>query len=415
MKRVVITGTGAVTPLASTFRASWPLIKTGHSGIGPLTRVGPQRHENKALCRAAGEISGMKIDHIFSKKELNYIDPFISCAALAACEAAGNAGLLSEDNKISAPCGIMLGSSRGGITTLEKGFAKIFSVQAVEKKAYRLSPFLMPTTTISAAAAYIGCKLGVTGYTLGISNACASGANAIGEAFHMVRNGSMTLMLAGGSDAPICRLCIEGYGSAGILSDSGHWEASRPFDIRRNGFVLAEGASVMVIEEMGHAVKRNAAILGEIIGYGNICDASHLTLPSIKGEILAISGALEDAGILPGDVDYINTHGASTPAGDKAEAAAIKKIFGDRPVPANAIKSMTGHMLAASGAFEAACTIMSLQEGVIPPTINTRDIDPDCAINLITGMTEIPVNIAVSNSFGFGGLNAALALKRFTG
>jgi 3-oxoacyl-[acyl-carrier-protein] synthase II len=358
-------------------------------------------------------VKGLETARFFSKKELNYIDPFIAYAVLAAMESVENAGLLSEDKKITGPCGIILGSSRGGITTIEKEFMKMSSGGPKLSKPPRVSPFLMPTSTISAAAVYTGTKLGITGYILGISNACASGANAIGEAFRMIRNGTVSLMLAGGTEAPICRLCIEGYGVAGALSESAPDDASRPFDIRRDGFVLAEGACVLTLEDMESAIKRNAPVLGEIIGYGNVCDASHLTLPSVKGEILAIRESMHDAGISPDDVDYINTHGTSTLAGDKTEAAAIKKIFGDRRVPSSSVKSMTGHMLAASGAFEAACTTMSLKEGIITPTINTRDIDPGCDINLITNTTKTPLNIAITNSFGFGGVNAVLVLRRF--
>jgi|WetSurMetagenome_2_1015567.scaffolds.fasta_scaffold00042_70 3-oxoacyl-[acyl-carrier-protein] synthase II len=414
MKRVVVTGIGAVTPLAASFRASWKMIKAGMSGIGPLTRVEPDNLFRKAVWRAAGEITDFRIDAVFSKKEGNHIDPFVSYAVSAALESFEDAGLMSENKRVAVPCGIILGSSRGGISTLEREFAKISSYRQDGKTAHRVSPFLMPTTTISAAGAYVGAKLGITGYMLGISNACASGAAAIGEAFLMITKGCASVLIAGGTEAPICRLCIEGYGSTGALSDSAPDEASRPFDVKRNGFVLAEGACMLVIEELEHAINRNAIIHAEIIGYGNICDASHLTLPSVKGESLAISKALADAAISPEDVDYINTHGTSTPAGDRTEAAAIRKVFGDRPVPVNAIKSMTGHMLAASGAFEAACTAMSLKEGFIPPTINTRNIDPDCVINLITEAADIPIRTAVTSSFGFGGVNSVLTLRRFS-
>jgi len=413
MKRVVITGIGAITPLATSFAHSWEKIAAGISGIGPLTRVNPDVLVRKRSCMAAGEISGLPPGLLFSKKESNHIDPFVEYAVFAAREAVENAGLLSYDYRISVPCGILLGSSRGGITTLEREFAKILTAQTDGKKERRLSPFLMPSTTISAAGAYVAAKLGVIGYVLGISGACASGAHAIGEAFRMIRYGGPSVLIAGGTEAPICRLCMEGYGSAGVLSGSAPDEASRPFDVKRNGFVLSEGSCLMVLEDMEHAISRNAPIMAEIIGYGNVCDAASLTLPSVEGESLAISNALEDARICVDEVDYINTHGTSTRAGDKAEAGAIRKIFRDRPVPVNAIKSMTGHMLAASGAFETACTAMSLQEGLIPPTINTCDVDPECPVNLVKEAFEIPIRTAITNSFGFGGVNAALVLRRF--
>jgi 3-oxoacyl-[acyl-carrier-protein] synthase II len=414
MKRVVITGIGAVTPLAASFAESWNMAKAGKSGVGPLTRIlfDDTAHRTKSL--SAGEISGLNALDVLSAKEINHTDLFALYAVFAAIESVENAGLLTEKKKISLPCGIVLGSSRGGISSLEKEFPKTISVLQGRQAPRRVSPFLMPETTISAACAHIGAKLGVRGYMLGVSNACASGANATGEAFRMIRDGSTAVMIAGGTEAPICRLSIEGYSSAGVLSHSQSEDASCPFDTGRDGFVLAEGACMMVLEEMEHAKRRNATIYAEVSGYGNICDASHLTQPSVKGESLAISKALEDARVSAGEVDYINAHGTSTRIGDRTEAAAIKKIFGDRPVPVNAIKSMTGHMLAASGAFEAACTAMTLKEGFVPPTINTRNIDPDCEINLITEGAELPVDLAITNSFGFGGVNTVLVLRRFS-
>jgi 3-oxoacyl-[acyl-carrier-protein] synthase II len=347
-------------------------------------------------------------DGVFSKKEARYVDPFISYAVLAALEASEGAGILS--GKPALQCGVILGSSRGGITSIERELTRISG-----KGNSRVSPFLMPVSTTGAAAAYIGSRLGMSGYMLGVSTACASGANAIGEAFRMIRTGGASLMLAGGSEAPICRLCIEGYGSAGALSTSDPAYASRPFDINRDGFVLAEGACVLVLEELGHAVGRGAHIHAELRGYGNVCDPASLTLPSVGGEVRAIAAALAEAGISADDVDYAHAHGTSTPAGDRAEALALKAVFGDRAVRVTAVKSMTGHMLAASGAFETACAAMGLEEGVIPPTVNTRDIDPDSCVNPVRRATADELRICVVNSFGFGGVNTALVVKRFEG
>jgi 3-oxoacyl-[acyl-carrier-protein] synthase II len=277
---------------------------------------------------------------------------------------------------------------------------------------FRLSPHLMSATTISAAASYVAMKLGIRGHCLGISNACSSGSNAIGEAFRLIQNGTASIVFAGGAEAPLCRLCIEGYGAAGVLSKSKPEDASRPFDKERDGFVLAEGASVLVLEEMQSALKRNAPILVEIIGYSNVCDALHLTKPSTEGEVRAIRAALADAGISPAEVGYVNAHGTSTVIGDIVEAKAVRLVFGKKDVPVSSIKSMTGHMLGASGSFEAACTTMSIKEGIIPPTINTSDIDPECDINLVTTATRASIEIAITNSFGFGGVNAVLVLKK---
>jgi 3-oxoacyl-[acyl-carrier-protein] synthase II len=416
MKRVVITGIGAVTPLARTFRESWLCIKSGESGITELNLTSRYSRNRKIKWRAAGRILYPIITPFFSEKEQNYLDPFISYAVIAAMEAATAAGLLTANSRPPAVGGIIIGSSRGGISTVERELVKICSPAQEESRQInkrRVSPFLMPTSTISAAAAYTGSKLGITGYTLGISNACASGSNAIGEAFRMIRNGSAALMLAGGTDAPICGLCIEGYGEAKALSTSDPEFASRPFDMKRDGFVLAEGACVLVLEDMDTAIARGALVYGEIIGYGNACSPAHLTMPSVRGETLAISKSIRDAGIAPENVDLINAHATSTRAGDMTEAESLNEIFGNRSVPVSALKSMTGHMLAASGAFEAACAVMSIKEGVVAPTINTRDIDPKCKINLITEATHRPVDVAVSNSFGFGGVNSVLTFRRF--
>jgi 3-oxoacyl-[acyl-carrier-protein] synthase II len=277
----------------------------------------------------------------------------------------------------------------------------------------------MPSTTISMAASCVAQKLGIKGECLGISNACASGTNALGEAFRLIRYGHSPLFIAGGSEAPICRLCVEGYGISGALSKNAALpgnalDVPRPFDKRRDGFVLSEGASVLVLEEYEHAMKRDAKIYGEIVAYGNTTDSFHMTKPDPEGEARAIAEAMKEAGISPDEIDYINTHGTGTPIGDIAEARAIKMIFreGASVVPASALKSMTGHMLAASGAFEIACTLMSMKEGIIPPTINLDDKDPECDINVITGKKEAEINIAISNSFGFGGVNAVIVLRK---
>ncbi len=395
-----------MTPLAATFDKSWESVNQGLSGISTISRLS----DTKLKWKAAGEVRDLKRDSYLSAKESNCIDPFALFAIVAAREAIESAGLISKKTNYLSQAGIIIGSSRGGITTLEKEFMKISSRP---DSHVRLSPFLMPMSTISSAAAVAAMQLGIKGHCLSISNACCSGTNAIGEAFRMIRSGLSKVLIAGGAEAPLCRLCIEGYGSSGALSKSNPEEASCPFDVRRNGFVLAEGACILVLEELESALQRKVPIIGEIIGYGNTCDASHPTKPSVEGEIMAMKAALHDAGISASDVDYVNAHGTSTILGDKVEAQAIKNVFGKTMVPVSSVKSMTGHMLAASGAFETACTAMSLKEGFIPATINTRNLDPQCAINLITEPTKASLDIAVTNSFGFGGLNAVLVLKRF--
>lgn len=415
MKRVVITGMGAVTPLADNFSNSWSLLKKGISGIGRITRF----DVSGLQWTVAAEVKRFIPELYLNKKEVLRLDLFVQYAVAASIMAAEDAGLIRQKSEIQrnsellSSAGVIIGSSRGGITTIEKEFQKLYSSYP-SPIAYRLSPYLMPSTTISMAASYAAQKLGIRGICLGISNACASGTIAIGEAFRLIRHGYSDLIFAGGSEAPICRLCVEGYGVSGALSKIDNPSASRPFDKKRDGFIIAEGACVLAIEEYEHAMKRNAKIYCEIIGYGNTTDAFHITKPHIKGEVRSINTALEDAGISPDDVDYINAHGTSTPVGDTTEASAIKEVFGRRTpqIPVTAIKSMTGHMLAASGALETACTATTIKEGIIPPTINLTEKDRDCDINVITEKKEADIKIAITNSFGFGGLNAVLVLKR---
>ncbi|HUO75950.1 MAG TPA: beta-ketoacyl-[acyl-carrier-protein] synthase family protein, partial [Thermodesulfovibrionales bacterium] len=363
-------------------------------------------------------------------KEKKTLDPFVHYAVAAAAMAAEDAGIPTyaplteggvrgENHSFLNSAGVIIGSSRGGISTIEKALISQHSLSRSNTRRYRLSPYLMPSTTIGMAASYVAQKLGIIGYCLGISNACSSGTNAIGEAFRLIKSGYAHLVLAGGSEAPLCRLCVEGYGIAGALSKqkrhSGVGPSTpRPFDKARDGFVLAEGSCILVLEDYESALERGAPLYGEIIGYGNTTDAFHITRPSPKGEAKAMIKAIEEAGLRMDDVDYINTHGTGTQIGDMAEAQAIKMVFGEKTtlIPATAIKSLTGHMLAASGAFEIASTLMSMREGIIPPTINLDAKDPECDINVITEMTPADIRVAISNSFGFGGVTAVIVLRK---
>jgi 3-oxoacyl-[acyl-carrier-protein] synthase II len=405
MRRVVITGIGAVTPLGSLFQYAWKQVKAGVTGLAAMTRF----DAGDMPWKIAGEVKGFIAEQYLSAKEMRRLDPFVHYAVAAATEAFKDAGLSStlppsaSYMEFSGRSGVVIGSGRGGISYIEKALLR--TEQA------RVSPYLMPSSTICMAASFVARKLGINGHCLGISNACASGTNAVGEAFRLIRHGYSDMVLAGGTEAPLCRLCVEGYGVSGALSISAGPGASRPFDIDRDGFILSEGACVLVLEEYESAVKRNADIYAEIAGYGNTTDAFHITRPDMKGEAAAILAAMKDAGLEASDVDYVNAHGTSTQIGDKTEAAAIREILGSR-VPVGSIKSMTGHMLAASGAFETACTAMSLKEGVIPPTINLKQKDPECDINVITTKTEADIKTAICSSFGFGGVNAVLALRR---
>lgn len=275
----------------------------------------------------------------------------------------------------------------------------------------------MPSTAISMASSYISMRFGIKGTAIGISTSCASGANAVGEALKMIQRGDIDLAISGGTEAPICRLTAGGYAAAGALSkrNSEPSKASRPFDKDRDGFVIAEGAGVLILEELNNALKRKAKIYAEIAGYGTSSDAFHLTKPDSRGEALAISRALSDAKVSTGDVGYINAHATSTILGDKAEIQAIKKVFGREAynIPITACKSMLGHMLGGAGAVEAVISALSISRGVITPTINLVNPDIDRKINYIRDTEKRDINIAISNSFGFGGVNAVLVLKKF--
>lgn len=401
MKKVAITGIGAITPLSNDFHSSWSKILEGVSGIDIITKFDTAA----TLYKIAGEVKNFDPEIYLSKKEILRLDPFIQYAVASSIMAINDAKL-SEKEDLLSKAGVIIGSSRGGITTIQKELSRLLS------KSCHISPYIMPSSTISMASSYVAQKLKIRGYCLGISNACASGANAIGEAFRLIRNGYYRIILAGGSEAPICRLCLEGYGTSGALSKGNSPYSCRPFDKKRDGFVIAEGACIIVLEEFESAIKRGTKIYAEIIGYGNTTDAFHITRPHVEGEVMAIKEALREGGISPEDVDYINAHGTSTSIGDLVESIAIRNIFKNKNIPVSAIKSMTGHMLSASSAFEIACTAMSIKDGVIPPTINTNEIDKDCDINLIREPMKQVINKAISNSFGFGGINAVIALKR---
>lgn len=450
MKRVVVTGLGALSPLGNNFSESWEALKSGTSGISRITRF----DASLLPWQAAGELKSFNSAAYLNQKEINRLDPFVQYAVAAAVMAAEDAGLIAKsavsnqqsdelqesrvsrtrnpksestiDSALVIPhsarnsAGVTIGSSRGGISTMEREIGKT-SKARTPHSAFRtkgVSPYLMPVTTISMAASYVAQKLGIKGHCLGVSNACASGTNAIGEAFRLIKHGYSTLVFAGGSEAPICRICVEGYGISGALSKtkpSDEITAPMPFDKNRDGFILSEGACILVLEEYEHAIKRGATIYGEIIGYGNTTDAFHITRPNAEGAARAMLMSMHEDGIDIDKVDYINTHGTATGLGDLAEAKAINLVFGKKApgIPATAVKAMTGHMLAASGALEVAFTLMTLKEGIIPPTINLHGKDPACGINIVTEKRSAKIELAISNSFGFGGVNAVITLRKF--
>ncbi len=439
MKRVVITGIGAVTPLGNDIKTTWDNLTEKVSGISLITRFDP----SGLTSRIAGELKNFSAEEHIPKKDIQRLDPFIHYAVAAAMMAVKDAGLIVQNTATPPPhplpqgegesiiipspstgegkgggetshfdsCGIIIGSSRGGITSMHK------ALEDHLLKGKHFSAYLMSASTINMASSYISMKLGIKGPSLGISTACASGTNAIGEAFRMIQNGDIDIAIAGGAEAPLCRLAVGGYAASGALSRRNQEpeKASRPFERERDGFVISEGAGILVIEELNHALQRGAGIYAELAGYGNSSDAYHQTKPDSEGESAAIIKALNDADLMTDEVDYINAHATSTHLGDIAEAEAIRKVFGKRAgeIYVSSCKSMLGHMLGAAGAVEAAITALSISKGIIVPTINLDSPDPDCILNHVTSTIKKDINIAITNSFGFGGVNAVLALKKF--
>ncbi len=435
MNRIVVTGIGAVSPVGNSLYESWSKAKAGQSGIMPIT----QFDVADIPWKVAGAVKDFNAEKYLYPKEIIRLDPFVHYAVAAAIMAAEDAGLIRTDagsrTQQSPPlhrplqegvnergannsgllqlAGVIIGSSRGGIQTMEKAFKKkCLSRSSAHPSS--MSAYLMPSTTISMASSYVAQKLGVTGYCLGISNACASGLSAIGEAYRLIKSGYRHPVLCGGTEAPVCRTCLEGYGVAGALSRRADPSASRPFDRTRDGFVLSEGSCILVLETYESAMKRGAGIYGEIIGYGNTTDSYHQTVPSAEGEARAIQSALDEAGLKPHDIHFISAHGTSTCLGDKTETEAIKRSFGKYAysIPITSLKSVTGHMLAASGALEAAVTLLCLKEGVITPTIHLRERDPECDLDYVTECRRASLKYALSQSFGFGGLNAVLVFRK---
>jgi beta-ketoacyl-acyl-carrier-protein synthase II len=407
MNRVVVTGIGAVSPVGNSLYESWSKAKAGQSGITPIT----QFDVADIPWKVAGALKDFNAEKYLYPKEILRLDPFVHYAVAAAIMAAEDAGLMGT--AFLQLAGVIIGSSRGGIQTMEKAFKKkCLSRSSAHPSS--MSAYLMPSTTISMASSYVAQKLGITGYCLGISNACASGLSAIGEAYRLIKSGYRHPVLCGGTEAPVCRTCIEGYGVSGALSRRGDPSASRPFDRTRDGFVLSEGSCILVLETYESAMKRGAGIYGEIIGYGNTTDSYHQTVPSAEGEARAIRSALDEAGLKPHEIHFISAHGTSTCLGDKTETEAIKRSFGKYAygIPITSLKSVTGHMLAASGALEAAVTLLCLKEGVITPTLHLRERDPECDLDYVTECRCASLKYALSQSFGFGGLNAVLVFRK---
>lgn len=409
MRRVVITGLGLVSPLGTGLEKNWSALTNGVSGIGPITRF----DVTDFPVRFAGEVTDFVVDDYVDKKEARKMDLFIQYALGAADMALADSGLeISPEN--AERVGVIVGSGMGGLPAIEKYH------EAILKNSYRkVSPFFIPMSIINLAAGQISIKTGAKGPNLAPVSACATGTHAIGDAFRIIQRGDADAALAGGTEATVCTMGMAGFAVMKALSgrNESPETASRPFEKNRDGFVLAEGAGIVMLEEYEAAKQRGAKIYAEVIGYGLTGDAYHLTAPAPEGEGAArcMRMALSTAGVKPEEVDYVNAHGTSTHFNDLYETMAIKGVFGEHAykLMVSSTKSMTGHMLGAAGGMEAAVSALAIARGVVPPTINYVEPDPDCDLDYVPNEArQTEVRVALSNSFGFGGTNASLLLRK---
>ncbi|MCH8350735.1 MAG: beta-ketoacyl-ACP synthase II [Chloroflexi bacterium] len=405
LHRVFITGLGIVSPLGLDTDSTWSRLQKGHSGIDYITAFDSEGFDT----RFAGEVKGFDPESYLERKESRHMDRFAQLAVVAALEACRQAGL---DPKKPDPyrVGVIIGSGIGGIITLSQQM-EVLS----QRGPKRVSPFLIPMMLADMASAQVSMVTGCMGTNYCVVSSCASGADALGQGWEMIRRGQEDVVLAGGSEAPINPIAIAGFNSMRALSrfNEDPQKASRPFDTNRDGFVMAEGAAVLVLESQESAESRGVTPLAEIKGYGATSDAHHLTEPGPAGQSAAraITLALNSAGIEPSEVDYLNAHGTSTPLNDRQETKAIKLALGEDAyrVPLSSTKSMTGHLLGAGGALEAAFCVLAMRDGVVPPTINLNDQDPDCDLDYTPNQSrQHKIDVAISNSFGFGGHNSVL-------
>jgi 3-oxoacyl-[acyl-carrier-protein] synthase II len=408
-RRVVATGLGLATPLGIGLENVWQRILNGESGIAPITRFDAAQHDTKF----AGEIKEFKAEDYISPKEIKRMDLFIQYALAASKVAMEDAGL-DMDKEDAERAGVVVGTGLGGLPTIEKYHSVL-----LERGPSRITPFFIPMLIANEAPGHIAIQYGMKGPNLSIVTACATGSHSIGEASRIIQYGDADIMIAGGTEANLTPLTVGGFNAMKALStrNDAPQKASRPFDKDRNGFVVAEGSGIVVLEELEHALKRGAKIYGEIAGYGYNGDAYHITAPSPDGEgfIRCMKMALKDAGISPDDVNYINAHGTSTELNDYTETLAIKEVFKEKAykIPVSSTKSMTGHLLGAAGAIEAIFSLLSIRDNVCPPTINYETPDPQCDLDYVPNESRSHrIDVALSNSFGFGGTNSTLVFRR---
>lgn len=411
-RRVVVTGLGALTPVGNSAEEYWAAITQGKSGIGPITKFDAKNLPT----RIAGEVKNFDPLKWVDKKEARRLDPYlkyaIACAAMAVEDAALNVEKVERTR-----FGVLVGSGIGGITTLLESHKDL-----LEKGPDRVSPFFIPMLIINMASGLISMRYGAKGPNSAVVTACATGNHAIGDAFKVIQRNDADVMIAGGAEAIITELTFAGFCQMKAMSTRNDepTKASRPFDADRDGFVCSEGGGLVILESLEHAVKRDARIYAEVLGYGMTSDAYHMTAPDPEGDGAArcMAAAIRDAGVAPTDVGYINAHGTSTPYNDKFETMGIKRVFGSHAtrLPVSSTKSMIGHLLGAAGGVEAIASILAIHHGLLPPTINYETPDPECDLDYVPNQArKQEVEVALSNAFGFGGTNATLVFRRFRG
>jgi len=409
-RRVVVTGIGAVSPLALDAEGTWRGVLAGKSGIDKIRDFDASKYS----VQIAGEVKGFEPERYMPPKDSRKMDRFIQYAMAAAAEA-------MEHSKLPLPLidpervGVSVGSGIGGLRTIERQHSIL-----LEKGPRRISPFFIPAIIINMASGRLSIEYGAKGPNISTVTACATSSHAIGEAMRYIQRGDADVVISGGAESAVSPLAIAGFASMKALSTHNNEpaRASRPYDAERDGFVIGEGAAILILESLDHALERGATILAEIKGYGLSADAYHISAPSQDGDgpMRAMHNAIRDAGLRPEDIQYINAHGTSTPTGDRAETIAIKGAFGDyaKRVAVSSTKSMTGHLLGAAGALEAIISILAVREGIIPPTINLEHPDPECDLDYVPNEArKLDVTNALSNSFGFGGTNACLVISRY--
>jgi 3-oxoacyl-[acyl-carrier-protein] synthase II len=409
-RRVVVTGLGLICGVGNTSAEVWKNIVAGKSGVGKITQFDASSH----ACQIAAEVKNFDPLNFIEKKEVKKMGRFIHLAMAAADEAMKMSGLqVTPEN--ATRVGVHIGSGVGGFDVIEREHEAL-----LKGGPRKISPFFIPAAIVNLAAGHVSIRYGAKGPNEATATACTTSAHAIGDAYKIIQRCDADVMIAGGSEAAITPMGVGGFAAMRALSTRNDEpeKASRPWDSGRDGFIIGEGAGILVLEDLEHARKRDAAILGEIIGYGMSADAYHITQPAEEGEggYRVMTNAIRDAKITPNDVDYVNAHGTSTPIGDVLETKAIKRTFSNHPkLAVSSTKSMTGHLLGGAGGLEAGITVLALKDQILPPTINLENPDPECDLDYVPNVArKAPLNIALSNSFGFGGTNGSLIFRRWT-